>query len=199
MFIKQVFYGCIRYEEFLKIFIRVFYQLHPSLNRNDMAMYSTFAYLALFRLDELQIADFKKLVQGQDANKMNTFLGFIFNAESLRQHLREPWMSCYDFEYIDTKIIGGVEKNLPAVTEILRYVERKATGKITSQLSQSSSTMIKDDAEGGAADSQIGMSVTHSVLNQSNGNGIGETPQRMLTVPEPFNLTKARPKMIPLP
>lgn len=170
MFVKQVFYGCIRYEEFLKIFIKVFYQLNPSLNRNDMAMYSTFAYLALFRLDELQIADFKKLIQSQDANKMNIFLNFIFNADALRQHLREPWMTCYDFDYIDNKIIGGVEKSLPAVSEIIRHIERKATGKITSQLSQSSSQMIKDDGDNGDG-SQIGMSVTHSVLNQSHGIG----------------------------
>jgi hypothetical protein len=56
VFIKQVFYGCIRYEEFLKIFNKVFYSLYPStLNRNDMTMYSIFAYLSFFRLEELQI------------------------------------------------------------------------------------------------------------------------------------------------
>jgi len=48
-------------------------------------------------------------------------------------------MQCYDFDYIDNKIIGGVEKNLPAITDIIRYIERKATGKITSTLSTSSS------------------------------------------------------------
>lgn len=62
VFVKQVFYGCIRYEEFLKIFIRVFYKLNSALNRNDMTMYSVFAYLSFFRLDELQPADFKKLI-----------------------------------------------------------------------------------------------------------------------------------------
>ena len=46
--------------------------------------------------------------------------------------MREPWMAVYDFIYIDEKIIGGVEKNLPAVGEIIKYVEKKATGKITS-------------------------------------------------------------------
>lgn len=46
-------------------------------------------------------------------------------------------MACYDFEYIDSKVIGGVEKNLPAVADILKHVEKKATGKVT--LSQSSS------------------------------------------------------------
>jgi hypothetical protein len=126
---------------------------------------------------------------------MNTFMLFAFDSEKLRTHLREPWMSCYDFEYIDDKVIGGVEKNLPAVSEILRYVEKRATGKITSALSQSSSQIIKSDDK----DSQA-MSMTQSVLNQSNANNnTHEQHVRALTVPEPFNLTKARPKMIPLP
>ncbi len=68
---------------------------------------------------------------------MNQFLQFAFNTENLKTNLREPWMACYDFEYIDSKVIGGVEKNLPAVADILKHVEKKATGKVT--LSQSSS------------------------------------------------------------
>jgi len=28
-------------------------------------------------------------------------------------------------------VIGGVEKSLPAVSEIIKHIERKATGKIT--------------------------------------------------------------------
>jgi hypothetical protein len=127
-----MFYGCIRYEEFLKIFNRVFYQLNPSLNRNDMTMYACFAYLSFFRLDELQISDFKKLIQSQEAHKMNTFMSFTFNSEKLKQHLRDDWMQCYDFDYIDNKIIGGVEKNLPSIQNIMNGIERKATGKITS-------------------------------------------------------------------
>jgi len=70
---------------------------------------------------------------------MHTFLNFAFNSELLKEHLREPWMTAYDFSYIDNQIIGGVEKNLPAVSEILKFVERKATGKVVSQLSMSSS------------------------------------------------------------
>ena len=142
-----MFYGCIRYEEFLKIFTKVFYSLNSStLNRNDMVLYSVFAYLCFFRIDELQIADFKKLVQSQPAHKMHVFMTFVFNTDTLREHLREPWMTCYDFEYIDAKIIGGIEKALPAVADILRVVERRATGKVTSQLSHSSS--MREGGEG---------------------------------------------------
>ena len=47
-------------------------------------------------------------------------------------------MSLYDFQYIDEKIIGGVERNLPAVADIIKSVEKRATGKVTTALSQSS-------------------------------------------------------------
>ena len=63
---------------------------------------------------------------------MNVFLQFLFNAEGLREHVRDEWMSIYDYAYIDEKIIGMVEKNLPNVAEILRTVEKRATGKATS-------------------------------------------------------------------
>lgn len=63
---------------------------------------------------------------------MNTFMLFTFDADKLREHLREPWMTCYDFDFIDDKVIGGVEKNLPAVGDIIKLVEKRATGKITS-------------------------------------------------------------------
>ena len=39
---------------------------------------------------------------------------------------------------IDDKIIGGVERNLPAVADIIKSVEKRATGKVTSALSVSS-------------------------------------------------------------
>lgn len=47
-------------------------------------------------------------------------------------------MTLYDYTYIDEKIIGGIEKNLPRVSEILKKVELRATGKATSALSLSS-------------------------------------------------------------
>lgn len=46
-------------------------------------------------------------------------------------------MTLYDYTYIDEKIIGGVEKNLPNVAEILKTIEIRATGKAVSTLSLS--------------------------------------------------------------
>ena len=97
--------------------------------------------MTFFRLDELEITDYKRLINSQEATKMHVFLQFAFNADTLREYLREEWMTVYDFQYIDDKIIGGVEKNLPAVADILKTVEKRATGKVSSALSIASSQM----------------------------------------------------------
>ena len=83
---------------------------------------------------------------------MHVFMQFAFNAESLREHLREPWMALYDFSYIDEKIIGGVERNLPAVAEIIKSVEKRATGKVTSALSVSS---MQESTAGGLTETAL--------------------------------------------
>ena len=64
---------------------------------------------------------------------------FAFNADLLRECLREEWMALYDYSYIDEKIINGVERNLPSVADILKQVEKRATGKVMSALSIASS------------------------------------------------------------
>ena len=94
--------------------------------------------MSFFRLDELSPADYRKLVISQEATKMHAFMQFAFNAEYLKEYLREPWSAIYDSQYIDEKIIGGVERNLPAVADIIKNVEKRATGKVSSALSVSS-------------------------------------------------------------
>jgi len=59
---------------------------------------------------------------------MHVFLQFIFNADKLRDHVWSDWITLYDYTYVDDKIIGLIERNLPNVAEILGLVEKKATG-----------------------------------------------------------------------
>ena len=82
---------------------------------------------------------------------MNVFLQFLFNADSLRENVREEWMGIYDFAYIDEKIIGMIEKNLPNVADILRTIEKRATGKATSTLAALSASQ---NMGGGGAEDQ---------------------------------------------
>ena len=70
-----MFYGCVRYQEFLKVFNGVLFKRHSSsTNRNDNVLYQIFGYLTFFRLEELALDDYRRLVLSQDAVKMNAFL-----------------------------------------------------------------------------------------------------------------------------
>lgn len=178
VFIKQVFYGCIRYQDFLKVFIKKFYELNPiGTNRNDQVLYTVFAYMSFFRLEELAIEDFRKLVLSQDPAKMHTFLQFVFDCEAHKQNgLRDAWTVLYDYQYIDEKIIGGIEKNVPNVANILSIVEKKATGRITSSLSQS-----------GASQSQFSETVSQGTGDPRSMGGMtpaldGEVGSKQVTV-----------------
>ena len=98
VFVKQIFYGCIRYEEFLKCFNKVFYKANPvGTNRNDQTLYQIFGYLSFFRLEELAIEDYKKLILSQEPTKMHVFLQFVFNADLLRELCRDGWSEIYDW------------------------------------------------------------------------------------------------------
>ncbi len=67
-------------------------------------------------------------------------------------------MTLYDFSYIDEKIIGGVERNLPAVADIIKNVEKRATGKVTSALSASS---VKESQPGDGSLSDSHLTAAH--------------------------------------
>lgn len=97
----------------------MFFERSSGINRNDAILYQIFAYMSFFRLEELAQEDFRKLIVSQEATKMHAFLQFTFNVEMLREHLREPWMQIYDFQYIDEKIIGGIERNFPSVADLM--------------------------------------------------------------------------------
>lgn len=126
---------------------------------------------------------------------MHVFMQFAFNAETLREHLRDEWMSLYDFQYIDDKIIGGVERNLPAVADIIKSVEKRATGKVTSALSVSSH---QESTVGGAL-TETNMSAHDTRMSDLMSDGGEEQKEAKRTEFKPFNLTKQKPKMIPPP
>lgn len=63
MFIKQVFYGVMRYLEFLKVFTENLFLLNKATTeRKDEVLYQIFAYLTIFRLEELPMDDYKNFV-----------------------------------------------------------------------------------------------------------------------------------------
>ena len=127
---------------------------------------------------------------------MHNFLKFIFNADGLREYVREDWMELYDYQYLDDKVIGGIEKNLPNVSEILRHVEKKATGKITTTLSESRESKSNFSDTQSQATGAAGQTGRISAMSATNE---GEIASKKVTESRPFNLTKPKPKVIPRP
>jgi hypothetical protein len=63
MFIKQILYGVLRYQDFLKVFTEnLFHMNKSSTERKDETLYQIFAYITVFRLEELPLDDYKQLV-----------------------------------------------------------------------------------------------------------------------------------------
>ena len=99
---------------------------------------------------------------------MNVFLQFAFNADKLRLHVRDALCEFYDYQYIDDRIIGAVERNLPNVIEILKHVERQTTGKITQTLGLTN-TQVREENHGD------GMSRSPSMTGISEKGGKSPT------------------------
>jgi len=132
VFVKQVFFGTYRYEEFIKAFNNTLFKRSPAeTNRNDAPLNGIFIYLVCFRLNELPLEEFKKLVLSQNPVKMHVLFQFLFNVDMLNQYVREEWCKLYDATYIDNVVIGDIAKNLPMVADLLATVSMKATGKVT--------------------------------------------------------------------
>ncbi|CAD8194680.1 unnamed protein product [Paramecium pentaurelia] len=130
MFLKQVFSGVQRYEEFLKILTKIMFTLLSSTtNRNDATLYQIFSYLILFRLDELPYNEFKKMVNEQDPVKMNVLLQFLFDIDKIITHVKPQWIEIYDPQYIQETVIGGLEQHFPMMKDLLSSLSSRATGK----------------------------------------------------------------------
>ena len=75
------------------IYKTLFEMRSSQTNRNDGTLYSIFPYLCFFRLNNLPIQDFRKLIQSQEATKVHVFMQFAYNADFLCEHIRERWLA----------------------------------------------------------------------------------------------------------
>jgi hypothetical protein len=97
---------------------------------------------------------------------MNEFLKFLFNFETVNDILRPEWVKLYDFMYVDSKLIAGLHKNYELFNELITYIHNKASAGST-------------------------------MLNSTKDNSYSrEAVTKKVTIPEPFNLTKPKPRKL---
>jgi hypothetical protein len=128
-FIKQVFYGCVRYKKFLGIFVTGFLYKNPATaQRSDQTLYTVLAYLLLFRLRELGKNELKNFVLTASPPAMLAFLKFASSKTDLEQWVVMEWCKHFDIEYIEKDIIGSIQELLPEDDELINEISLKATG-----------------------------------------------------------------------
>jgi hypothetical protein len=164
-FIKQVFYGCTRYQKFLRIYVTGFLYKNPATaQRSDQTLYTVLAYLLIFRLKELGKAEFRKFILCASPPAMLAFLQFASSPKDLNEWVKMEWCKLYDIEYIEHDIIGTLQELLPPDDDLINEISVKATG-----------ASIKED---------------HGVTLES---------KKQFTMPEPFQLTQPKPRLVPEP
>ncbi|CAM9428541.1 unnamed protein product, partial [Ectocarpus fasciculatus] len=170
IFLKQVLYGCVRYKEALRVFLKHFYNdMASSVLRNDFTLYMVLGYLLLFRLDELGFGEFRRLTSSEDPTKMAQLLGYLIDWERVEGQLTQDWLTVFDLKYINDKMLGGL---------------RRASGKIEDYCKK---LAVK------------AFSLSRAREEAKAKMGLAEVAEKSLTVPRPFNLTKPSIRKVPEP
>ncbi len=166
VFCKQVFYGCVRYKQPLKLFLSSFYFNNAGkTSRNDYTRYMVLGYLALFRLDELGWERFRAFVMSDDPLKMMVLLEYLFDEGTLNDFLKPELCKIFDAEFVDNDIISRLLGQMTGASELMESLRIKAYG-----------------AAAAAAKAE------EEKLAAFRG--------KPATVPKPFNLTKPKPRSV---
>ena len=129
VFIKQVFYGCVRYKHALKTFLSSFYYNNSGkTSRNDYTRYMILGYLALFRLHELGFERFRSFIMADEPLKMMVFLEFLFNEETLDVTLMDELCRVFDRDFVENDIVKRVKKYFKDAEQLMDDLRMKAYG-----------------------------------------------------------------------
>lgn len=157
-FLTEVFSGCVQYTNILKVVVDAFYaDIGKTSLHVDKNVYTVLVYLALYRLDELGIAHFRKFVMSHEANKMHKFLSFVFNESNITTWMKDEWCKHYEHSYVQTHLISPLLRWLPELNGLITDLRDKLANKQKPRKSKAA------------------------------------------TEPKPFNLTKPRPRSVPMP
>jgi hypothetical protein len=166
VFCKQVFYGCVRYKQPLKLFLSSFYYNNAGkTSRNDYTRYMVLGYLALFRLDELGWDRFRSFIMIDDPLKMMVLLEYLFDEATLNDFLKPELCKIFDAEFVDNDIISRLLGQMDGASELMESLRIKAYGIAAAAAKAEEEKLLAFKGKGS-------------------------------TVPKPFNLTKPKPRSV---
>lgn len=83
MFIQQVVYGCHREKGVLDSFSDNFFADNAAfVSRADKTMYMIFAFIGIFRLEDIGFHHYREFASTQDPTKMSNLISYLFNTVS---------------------------------------------------------------------------------------------------------------------
>lgn len=169
-FLHQVFYGCMRYQKFLRLFVTSFLYCHTGVPRTDQTLYMVLGYLLFFRLEDLGAEELRQFMFCDLGSPpaMHAILQYTFSEEDLNKWVKMEWCKVYDIKYIEDDVIGKMQKlkQDPEIHWICNDMELKATGTLQSSDGDIDAITVKP---------------------------------KPTTKCKPFNLTEVKPRLVPLP
>lgn len=132
-FIHQIFYGCIRYQKFLKMFVTSFLYKSPALAlRSEQTLYMVLSYMLFFRLEELGVMEFRQFLNcgAGTLTALLALLQYALNVEELEKWVKVEWCKLYDVRYIEEEVIGRLQSFADELRPVVEEVEFKATGTV---------------------------------------------------------------------
>lgn len=145
VFVVEVFSGCVQHQNIIKVVVDAFYVKDgKNCLRTNKNLYTVICYLALFRLDELGIGYFRKLVGSQDINKMYKFLNFFLNEQNIKTWMADEWCKLYDHSWVQTTLVSTLLSWLPELQDVvLLKLEEKIRNRQVPERPKKSCTDVK--------------------------------------------------------
>ncbi|XP_073430560.1 cilia- and flagella-associated protein 99 isoform X2 [Dendrobates tinctorius] len=125
-FVLDVLSGCVQYKDLLDVVVRAFYARdgkHYLLS--ERSLFAVISYIAVFRLDDLGLQTFGRIIKCQDFTKMGKFLRFFFNVLNLNTWIKDEWSQIYDSNYVKENWITPLLQWQPEVLNLIDSIERK--------------------------------------------------------------------------
>jgi len=133
-FIHQVFYGCIRYQKMLKLFVTSFLYKYPATAiRSDQTLYMILGYLLFFRLEELGCNEFWRFLNSGigTASALHALMSYAFNEDDLNKWVKMEWCKLYDVRFVEEQLIGKLQSYAEEMQPMMEEIELKATGTLS--------------------------------------------------------------------
>lgn len=131
MFITEVFSGCVRYSNAISVVLEGFYNRDgKNTLRSQQSIYHVLCYLAIFRLDELGVAQYSKFVQCVDVNAVYKFLNFFLQEKNLLTWVRDGWSTIYEGSFVKTTLLDPLLRWIPELQDMVTHLKKKIDNKL---------------------------------------------------------------------